>query len=175
MHHSHLFCGWKGDALSAAAFRELALSNLACWQDEIWFTWGKFGWGRGILVYPILIFLSPSLWRYDIYQVPTRFPSSQTCSCCTKTPNKRHTMYLLHVSTLTLRRFDNLSKSRLNKHETPWCFARPLNNVVLVLLHSASATRSSKTVSPRSFYLYAALTLTVHHIFFRWSSSLFFE
>ena len=26
--------GWKGGALSGAAFREMALSRLACWQDE---------------------------------------------------------------------------------------------------------------------------------------------
>ena len=37
-----VICGWKGGALSAAAFRDIALSYFAYWQDEIRFTWGKF-------------------------------------------------------------------------------------------------------------------------------------
>ena len=48
---------------SAAAFREMALSCLACWQDAICFTRGKFWWKSGLLVYPILLFSLPLFGR----------------------------------------------------------------------------------------------------------------
>ena len=48
-----------GGALPAAAFREMALSYLACWQDEFA---SSFEWGWGLSVYPIILF-SPSLFE----------------------------------------------------------------------------------------------------------------
>ena len=42
-----MLCGRQGGALSAAAFREMEVPYLACWQDEICFTWGIFWWWLG--------------------------------------------------------------------------------------------------------------------------------
>ena len=57
--------GGRDDALSAAAaFREMAQSYLACWQDEISITGSKFGLGLGpFSIIPFFFSLSLSLGR----------------------------------------------------------------------------------------------------------------
>ena len=58
---SKAFFGWLDGALSAAAFREIALSYFVCWQDKIYFTLGKFRSGGAFESIPLFFSLSESL------------------------------------------------------------------------------------------------------------------
>ena len=42
-------CGWLGGVLSAAAFRDMALSYFACWLDEIALLEANLGEGEMLL------------------------------------------------------------------------------------------------------------------------------